>query len=125
MFTWVTDITITADTVTELMQVGRSRWRIENEVYNALKTHGRLFEHNYGHNRQHLSDMFAMLAFLIDQIQARCCALFRAMHQRLGSNRALWERLRSKFHEFRIGDWEVSYRALAKGHDPPELAARV
>ncbi len=96
VFTWVTDIDITADNVTELMNVGRSRWRIENELFTTLQRHGYQFEHNFGHGRQHLSALFAtlaMLAFLIDQIQARCCALFRAMHRRYASNRALWNRL--------------------------------
>ncbi len=73
VFTWVTDIAITADNVTELMRVGRSRWRVENEVYNTPGNHGYKFEHNFGHGRQHLSALFATLtmpAFLIDQIQA-------------------------------------------------------
>ncbi len=110
------------------LRVGRSRWRVENEVYNTPGNHGYKFEHNFGHGRQHLSDLFATLTmptFLIDQIQAWCGALFKAMHRRAGSNRALWARLRSKFLEFHIADRETCYRAIAYGHDPPELASKV
>ena len=35
-----------------------------------------------------------MLAFLIDQIQQKCCALFQAAWEVAGSKRALWERIR-------------------------------
>ena len=64
-----------------LMRAARARWRIENETFNTLKNHGDYFEHNFGRGHRHLSTMFAylmMLAFLIDQIQQRCCALFQS-----------------------------------------------
>jgi hypothetical protein len=35
-----------------------------------------------------------MLAFLIDQIQQKCSAVFQAASQVAGSKRALWERIR-------------------------------
>ena len=45
------------------------------------KTQGFRLEHNFGHGYEHLSDVLAslmMLAFLIDQVVQRCCALFAA-----------------------------------------------
>jgi hypothetical protein len=44
--TWVTDIKLTKDTVFKIMRAGRSRWKIENEVFNTLKHQGYNFEHN-------------------------------------------------------------------------------
>jgi hypothetical protein len=41
-----------------------------------------------------------MLAFLVDQTQQLCCALFQAVWAKLGSKRLLWERMR---HEDSIG----------------------
>ena len=67
--------------VFRLMRGGRARWKIENETFNTLKNQGYNFEHNYGHGEQNLSVVFAMLmmlAFLVDQTQQLCCALFRA-----------------------------------------------
>ena len=78
-FSWVTDLRVSKRNVYKLMRGGRARWKIENETFNTLKNQGYNFEHNYGHGEQHLSVVFAMLmmlAFLVDQTQQLCCALF-------------------------------------------------
>lgn len=61
---FVTDYDITQDNVDKLALAGRSRWRIENEVNNTLKTKGYRFEHNYGHGKNNLSTVFASMACL-------------------------------------------------------------
>ena len=99
-FSWVTDLRVSRRTVFHLMRGGRARWKIENETFNTLKKQGYHFEHNYGHGAQHLSVVFAMLmmlAFLVDQTQQLCCALFRVVWAKLGSKRMLWERMRVCF----------------------------
>ena len=118
-FSWVTDLPIEASNVMQLMRAGRARWRIENETFNTLKNQGYCFEHNFGHGDQHLSTVFAhlmMLAFLIDQIQQRCCRLFQAAQAKAGRARYFWEKLRAMFLEFVLPDWETLYRSLAFGH---------
>ena len=97
-FSWVTDLRVSTRNVYHLMRGGRARWKIENETFNTLKNQGYNFEHNYGHGEQHLSVVFAMLmmlAFLVDQAQQLCCALFQAVWAKLGSKRLLWERMRA------------------------------
>src|SRR5216684_2553478 len=104
-FSWVTDLRVSKRNVFHLMRGGRARWKIENETFNTLKTQGYHFEHNYGHGEQHLSVVFAMvmmLAFLVDQTQQLCCALFRAVWTKLGSKRLLWERMRALFYDYRL-----------------------
>jgi ribosome biogenesis protein Tsr3 len=44
--TWVSDIKLTKDNVFKIMRAGRSRWKVENEVFNTLKHQGYNFEHN-------------------------------------------------------------------------------
>ena len=61
---WATSHKVTAETVVALAAVGRSRWKIENENNNTLKTKGYHFEHNYGHGKQHLSAVLATLIIL-------------------------------------------------------------
>jgi hypothetical protein len=98
---WVTDIRVSKRNVSPLMRGGRARWQIENETFNTLKNQGDHFEHNYGHGEQHLSVVFAMLmllAFLVDQVQQLCCALFQAGWAKLGSKRLVWERMRALFY---------------------------
>ncbi|MBI3420517.1 MAG: transposase [Candidatus Sungbacteria bacterium] len=96
-FTWITDLPVTMENVYILMRGARGRWKIENETFNTLKNQGYQFEHNFGHGNKNLSTVFAllmMLAFLIDQIQQKCCAVFQAAWEVSGSKRALWERIR-------------------------------
>src|SRR5215813_4166345 len=93
-FSWVTDLRVSTRNVYALMRGGRARWKIENETFNTLKNQGYNFEHNYGHGEQNLSVVFAtlmMLAFLVDQTQQLCCALFQAVWTKLRSKRLLWE----------------------------------
>ncbi len=123
-FSWVTDLEVTAANAYDVMRAGRARWRIENETFNTLKNQGDGFEHNFGHGRRHLATVFAhltMLAFLIDQVQQRCCALFQAARAEAGGSKALWEQLRVLFLGFHVRDWETLYQALAFGYCGPDL----
>jgi hypothetical protein len=117
-FSWVTDLRVTKRNVFHLMRGGRARWKIENETFNTLKNQGYNFEHNYGHGEQHLSVVFAtlmMLAFLVDQAQQLCCALFQAVWAKLGSKRLLWERMRALFYTYRLNSMRELFEALFYG----------
>ena len=104
-----------------LMRGARARWKIENETFNTLKNQGYHFEHNFGHGEQHLSTVLMhlmMLAFLIDQIQQRCCRLFQAALTAAKSKIRLWDQLRHRFNLCLIPSWEALYRSI---FDPPKL----
>src|SRR3954452_12071341 len=117
-FSWITDLRVTKRNVFHLMRGGRARWKIENETFNTLKNQGYNFEHNYGHGEQHLSVVFVtlmMLAFLVDQPQQLCCALFQAVWAKLGSKRLLWERMRALFYTYRLNAMHELFEALFYG----------
>src|SRR6266436_3410815 len=117
-FSWVTDLRVSKRNVYHLMRGGRARWKIENETFNTLKNQGYNFEHNYGHGEQHLSVVFAMLmmlAFLVDQAQQLCCALFQAVCAKLGSKRMLWERMRALFYDYAFASMRQLFEALLYG----------
>jgi hypothetical protein len=121
-WSWVTDIRVSKRTVYQLMRGGRARWKIENETFNTLKNQGYHFEHNYGHGEQHLSVVFAMLmmlAFLVDQAQQLCCALFQAVWAKLGSKRLLWERMRALFYTYALTSMRQLFEALFYGLQKP------
>ena len=114
-FSWITDLDITEENIYLFMRGARARWKIENETFNTLKNQGYNFGHNFGLGKQHLTEVFVllmMLAFLIDQIQQLCCPLFNAVWKKWKSKRSLWEKVRSKFHEFSIETMEDLYRSL-------------
>ena len=97
-----TDLRVRKRNVYPLMRGGRARWKIDHETFKTLKNQGSNFEQNYGHGEQHLSVVWAMrmlLAFLVDQAQQRCCAVFQAVWAQLGSTRLLWERMRALFYD--------------------------
>ena len=117
-FSWVTDLRVSKDNVYKLMRGGRARWKIENETFNTLKNQGYNFDHNYGHGEQNLSVVLAtlmMLAFLVDQTQQLCCALFRAVWEKLGSKRLLWERMRALFFDYALESMRQLLEALFYG----------
>ena len=121
---WVVEMELTKANVPWVMRGGRARWRIENETYNTLKNQGYHFEHNYGHGYQNLCTVFAllmMLAFLIDQVQQKCNALFRAARKKKGPKCALWEAMRNLFAEFEVSSMRQIYEAIAFGHERPRL----
>ena len=121
-FSWVTDLPVSKRNVYRLMRGGRARWKIENETFNTLKNQGYSFEHNDGHGQQNLSVVFAtvmMLAFLVDQTQQRCCALFQAVWAKLGSKRLLWERLRALFYDYALASMRQLLEALFYGLKKP------
>lgn len=110
VFTWVTNLSITPENAPELARTARSRWRVENEVFNVLKNQGYEFGRNYGHGKKYLSSTLAaltMLAFLVDQIQEQACRVYKEARARRGTKRSLWEKMRSAMELFWIGDWGV------------------
>jgi len=120
-FAWVTDLPVEDSNLMTLMRGARARWKIENETFNTLKNQGYHFEHNFGHGHQHLSTVLMhlmMLAFLIDQIQQRCCRLFQAALAAAKSKTRLWHKLRSRFDLCLIPDWETLYRSIIA---PPSI----
>ena len=121
-FSWVTDLRVSTRNVFHLMRGGRARWKIENETFNTLKNQGYHFEHNDGQGQQHLSVVFAvlmMLAFVVDQTQQHCCALFQAVWAKLGSKRLLWERMRALFYDYALASRQQLLEALLYGVKKP------
>ena len=84
--------------------------------------------HTYGHGVQNLSVVFAtlmMLAFVVDQAQQLCRAVFRAVWEKLGSKRRLWERMRAVFYAYDLESIRQLLEALYDGlKKPPHLCSR-
>ncbi len=99
-FSFITDLAVTALTVMDIVAMGRSRWKIENEVFNTLKNQQYNFEHNFGHGKAQLTTNFAylmLLAFTIDQIRQYESRLFRSIWKGLKTKKASWDAIRAVF----------------------------
>jgi len=117
-FSWVTDLDLSEKSLNLYQRAGRSRWRVENETFNTLKNQGYHLEHNYGHGKENLSTILALLMFLaftVDQIQEACCGLFQAAVSRCGRRIRLWESIRSHLRHFEFDSFADLYLAIATG----------
>ena len=54
---FITNHHITENNVADIVLAGRTRWKVENENNNTLKTKGYHLENNYGHGNNHLSKL--------------------------------------------------------------------
>ncbi len=114
-FSKITSFELNQDNVEKIMRGGRSRWKIENEVFITLKNQGYHFEHNFGHGYKYLSTIFAMLlmlAFLVDQLQAIGCPLFKAVTKKYGSLKTVWRKVTSIFDSYYVQKFADIYRVL-------------
>lgn len=95
---FVTSIAVTANNVAELAQAGRARWKIENETFNTLKNNGYHLEHNFGHGKQNLCNLFATMNLLAFNSHTLCNLLdqqYQTIQQKLSRRETFFEELRT------------------------------
>lgn len=63
--------------------------------------------------------LLKMLAFLIDQVQQRCCGLFQQELAKQDRKRYFWEKLCSFYFIWLLPDWETLYKVPA--YAPPSV----
>ncbi len=95
---FATSLSLDDHRVLEVVAAGRSRWKIENENNNTLKTKGYHFEHNYGHGQQYLSSVLAsliILAFLVHTVLEWMDDHYQLLRQKLPSRQRLFSDIRT------------------------------
>lgn len=96
---------------------GRTRWKIENENNNTLKTKGYHFEHNYGHGQKHLSSLlvtFILLAFLFHTLLDLTCEAYRILISRF-KRQFFFSSIRTLTQLFYVPSWEHLFASMKKG----------
>ncbi len=109
---WFTDLEVDAHNVAQVIQIGRSRWKIEHEQFNVHKNHGYEREHNYGHGKQTLSMVFYLLnllAFIAHMILERGDRLYQRC-MATTSRRELWHTLRTTLRMILVASWAQMLR---------------
>jgi hypothetical protein len=115
---FVTNHPVTTAKVAELTQVGRARWKIENENNNTLKTKGYHFEHNFGHGSQHLANVLAtlnLLAFLLHTVQELLTPAYQRLRQALGAHKTFFNDLRALTRYMIFDSWDDLFRFMEDG----------
>ena len=85
---FVTDIALNANNVIDISTAGRTRWKIENENNNTLKTKGYHLDHNFGHGKENLSKTLCslnILAFLFHTVQELEDDLYIELRENIGT----------------------------------------
>lgn len=106
---WVTDLTISRETIHRFVKAGRCRWKNENEIFNVMKNHGYEMEHNYGHGKKHLAFNFyllTLLAFFFHQIFELTDPAYQDCRKKFGSKQHLWEKFRAYVDLLIFETWE-------------------
>jgi hypothetical protein len=119
--------TATADNVIDVVKAARSRWKIENENNNTLKTKGYHFEHNYGHGQQHLSTLLPtliLLAYLLHTVLDRLDPRYRAIRERLPSRQTFFEHLRALIHYLPFDSWDHLFTFMLDALQPVQRRTR-
>jgi hypothetical protein len=90
-------------------QLGRTRWKIENEAINVLKNQGYHLEHNFGHGDQHLSStLFTLnpLAFLAHTTLFLANQQYRLIRDALVKRTTFFDDLRALTRYMLFLSWE-------------------
>ena len=107
--------------VPEVVTAGRSRWKIENENNNTLKTKGYHFEHNYGHGQQYLSSMLAslmILAFLVHTVLEWMDDHYQLLRRKLPSRQRLFSDIRTLTSYLCFESWEALMTFMLQSFKP-------
>jgi len=115
---WITDFPITDTTVEALVRDGRTRWKVENENNNVLKTKGYHLEHNFGHGQQHLASTLLslnLLAFLFHTVFDLVDEQYRAIRAALRTRRTFFQDLETLLRYFPFDDWAALWTFMFHG----------
>jgi hypothetical protein len=105
---FITQEVSTRKNVAQIVRAGRTRWKVENENNNTLKTKGYPLEHNFGHGKQHLASglaTFNILAFLLHTLLDLLDAKYRLVRQTLVSRQTFFDDLRALTRYICFASW--------------------
>lgn len=115
---WVTNHRLSPNNVAHLAKVGRTRWKVENENINVLKTKGYNLEHNFGHGKRHLANVFFslnLLAFLVHTAQHLVNKVYRLLRETLAVRRTFFNDLKALTRYMVFDSWEALFTFMVEG----------
>ncbi len=114
----VTNHPLSDDTVGPIVAAGRTRWKVENEGNNTLKTKGYHFEHNFGHGQQHLAAFLLTLilrAFLCHTLLDLLNTPYQLLRQALAAHRSFFDDLRALTRYWVFDTWGQLFNFMIRG----------
>lgn len=118
---FVTDLALNRQTVSDIAACGRARWKIENESFNVLKNSGYNLEHNFGHGKDTLASILVTLNLLAFAMHNACDlaeGLWQDGRQKVGARMRLFEHIRSLVVYLVFPSWTSLLRTIRTGRPP-------
>jgi hypothetical protein len=110
------------DTVAQLVSVGRTRWKVENENNNTLKTKDYNLEHNFGQGKQHLASFLAILNILSLSFHTLLELLdekYRLLRSHLPTRKTFFDDLRALTRYLYFESWDHLLTFMLQGLELP------
>jgi len=95
---FITNHVVTEENIADMVLAGRTRWKVENENNNTLKTKGYHLEHNFGHGKKHLSSLLMtlnLLAFLFHTVLEFTDKKYRILREDMPRRVTFFDHIRS------------------------------
>jgi Transposase DDE domain len=118
---FVTSIKITADTVASIAEAGRARWKVENETFNTLKNKGYHLEHNFGHGKENLCNLFAtmnLLAFNFHTMAELLDEKYKTIQEKLRRRVGFFEEIRTLTKYVLFNSWDALFDEILDSFKP-------
>ncbi len=116
---FITDYSIDDMNIEKIIQIGRTRWKIENENNNTLKTKGYNLEHNFGHGKEGLSELlFALniLSFFIHTICLKYDDGYKELYELIGNRKTFFNHITTFTTFFYIENFDTLWQIMIKGY---------
>ncbi len=115
---FATNYLISDDTVAEVVLAGRTRWKVENENNNTLKTKGYNLEHNFGHGKQHLASFLAtlnILSLLFHTLLELLDQKYKLLRSHLPTRKTFFDDLRALTRYLYFNNWDHLLTFMLEG----------
>ena len=115
---FATNHTLSDDNVAEIGLAGRTRWKVENENNNTLKTKGYNLEHNFGHGQQHLASLLAtlnILSLLFHTLLERFDEKYKLLRAHLPTRKTFFDDLRALTRYLYFESWDHLLTFMLQG----------
>lgn len=115
---FATNHPLSDENVAEMVLAGRTRWKVENENNNTLKTKGYNLEHNFGHGKQHLSSLLVtlnILSLLFHTLLELLDQKYKLLRSHLPTRKTFFDDLRALTRCMYFDSWDQLLTFMLEG----------
>lgn len=120
---FITSLSVSKETIVEIVACARARWKIENETFNVLKNNGYHIEHNFGHGQKNLAMVFAainLLAFACHTVMDCCSKIWNRVRDYEGSRKDFFGAMSNACRFLIFPSWESLWGTMLDKNKTPD-----